>query len=194
MGHRLSNIECIINHGKDILKKLIEKHHGPRTYLVFSSRLGQGGMKSGIDLFTEFPEMFLPEDIAQKVEVKLKEKERIGKQLSTKSEEAGRRMRELNGRFLPSDEKEINGLKEIIKGLESEINELLARLFVKDDVFVEIRFEQLNFEFIQKLKEDPLVSQDFTTKEKRSINIVLFRVNDIEANRLLLASRIIRET
>lgn len=89
-------------------------------------------------------------------------------------------MRELNGKFSPSDEKEINGLKEKIKDFEDEINVMLEELIVKDDVFVEIRFEQLNFEFIQKLKEDPLVSHEFTIQEQRSIKVVLFRVNDVE--------------
>jgi hypothetical protein len=56
---------------------------------------------------------------------------------------------------------------------------MLTELIVKDEVFVEIRFEQLNFDFIQKLKEDPLVSHEFTTQERSSIRIVLFRVNQL---------------
>jgi hypothetical protein len=177
---KMSDIGLVINRAKDVLKKLKENHSGPRTYLVFSSRFGQGGMKSGIDLFSEFPEMFLSEELVGNIKSKIKEKELIEKQLKTKSEEVGKKMRELNGKFTHSDEKELNGLKESIKSVENEINDLLPNLSVKDEVFVELRFEQLNFEYIQNLKEDPLVSQEYTIREGRSIKVVLFRVNDID--------------
>ena len=95
---KMTDIGFITNHAKEIFKKLKENHSGPRSYLVFSSRSGQGGLKSGIDLFSEFPEMFLPETIVQKIADKLKDKERVGKQLTTKTDEAGRKMRELNGK------------------------------------------------------------------------------------------------
>ena len=175
----MSDIESIINHAKDVFKKLKENHHGPKSYLVFSSRFGQGGLKSGIDLFNEFPEMFLPEEVVNKVSVKLKEKKRIEKLLSTRSEEIDKRMRDLKGKFLLSDEKDLKVFKDQIKKLDLEIDELLIDLIVKDDVFVEIRFEQLNFEFIQALKQDPLVSQEWTEREGRGIRVVLFRVNDL---------------
>ena len=61
--------------------------------------------------------------------------------------------------------------------IEKDIGEALPGLFIKDDVFVEIRFEQLNFKLIEALKRDPLVSQDFTLQQKSSIRIVLFRIN-----------------
>lgn len=179
---KMTDIGFITNHAKEIFKKLKENHSGPRSYLVYSSRFGQGGLKSGIDLLSEFPEMFLPETIVQKIAEKLKDKERVGKQLTTKTDDAGRKMRELNGKFSTHDEKEISVLKTNIKLIENDINELLPGLTVKDDVFVEIRFEQLNFEFIQKLKEDPLVSQEYTIREGRSIKVVLFRVNDVDVN------------
>ena len=180
MPAKMSEIESIITHAKEIFKKLKENHQGPKSFLVFSSRFGQGGLKSGIDLFIEFPEMFLPEEVVNKVSVKLKEKKKIGKLLSARSEEIEKRMRDLKGNFLPSDDKELRVLKDQIKVIENDIYKLMSELVVKEDVFVEIRFEQLNFEFIQALKNDPLVSQEWTVKEGRSIRVVLFRVNEVE--------------
>jgi hypothetical protein len=177
---KMSDIGSIINHAKDIFKQLKENHPGPKCYLVFSSPFGQGGLKSGIELFSEFPEMFLPEDLVKKISDKMKEKKKTAKELTKKNDEVEKRMRDLKGKLAPGDAKDLAELKDKIRIIDDEIKDLLKGLIIKDDVFVEIRFEQLNFEFIQKLKEDPLVSQKYTTQEARSIRVVLFRVNEVE--------------
>lgn len=181
MALGISQLSEVIIHAKNILKNLQEKHSGLRCNLVFSSRFGQCGLKTGLDLFNEFHEMFLPEELVSDINLILKDKKKIEKRIKIKTEELDKHMKDFQGRHSTGVDKEFAELKKKSHEIDMKVKELLLGLSIRDDVFVELRFDQLNFELIEKLKKDPLLNQAYIEPEKRSIRIVVFRVNEIEA-------------
>ena len=179
MPIKMPEIGTVIDHAKDILKKLKGNHPDLRCYLVFSSRFGQGGFKSGVDLFNEFPEMFEPDDLVGEIKLEVSKKKKLSKQIVIKSGELEKKMRDLKGNLFPNDQKEIQELKDQASSIDKTLHDLSKGLIVKEDVFVELRFEQLNFEMISRVKKDPFINQKYTDPEDRCIRLVLFRVNDI---------------
>ena len=177
MTVKFSELDQIIKRAKENLKTLKASYPGILAYPVFSSRFGQSNLKNGIDLFMEFPEMFETPELVDQIQTLGKSKKKVEKQLKIRLEELEKRMRDLKGKHPPGEDKELKDLREKIKDTESKINELLPGLTVKEEVFVELRFEQLNFELINQLKKDPHISQEYTDQAGRSIRIVLFRVN-----------------
>lgn len=57
----------------------------------------------------------------------------------------------------------------------SKIYSTIDNLIIQDNIFVEIRFEDLNYELIWQLQSDPLLSPH-TPKNKSSIRIILFNI------------------
>ena len=179
MPIKMPEVGIVIDHAKNTFKKLKENHPDLRCYLVFSSKFGQGGLKPGVDLFNEFPEMFEPEDLVGQIKSEVYKKKKLTKQIVIKSGELEKKMRDLKGNLFPIDQKEIQELKDQASSIDKTIHDLSQGLMIKEDVFVELRFEQLNFEIISRVKKDPLINQNYTDPGDRSIRLVLFRVNDI---------------
>ena len=177
MTVKFSDLDLIIKRAKETQKTLKASYPGLLAYPVFSSRFGQSNLKNGIDLFIEFPEMFETTELVEQIQNFVKSKKKVEKQLKARLEELEKRMRDLKGKHFPGEDKEFKDLREMSKEFESQINNLLTGLVIKDDVFVELRFDQLNFEIIEQLKQDPNVSQEYTDQASRSIRIVLFLVN-----------------
>lgn len=65
----------------------------------------------------------------------------------------------------------------LMKGLHEAALKVMD-LEVRDDVFIELRFEQLNFELIGKLKTHPILQNQYNEEAARSIRIVIARIND----------------
>lgn len=148
MGIKINQIPEINKHAEGILKQLKAKHPPLLTFTFYSSRFGQSQLSTGLDLVKEFPKMFSPETEVEKI---LKIVGEISKKEIAASEiEAGKK----------------------------KIDMLLALLEVKDDVFCEIRFEQINYELVERLKKDPLLDQQHTHPKLRSLKLVILMVND----------------
>jgi hypothetical protein len=70
---------------------------------------------------------------------------------------------------------------EKIKKLTGEVNPLLDPLELRDDTFVEIRFDakKVNLPLIFELQKDEQVSQEHTPQSKASVRIVLGTMRDL---------------
>jgi hypothetical protein len=150
MKVKMKDIPAYNKYVKDLVKEIKTKYPTFLGYPVYSSRFGQSKLNSGIELLKEFPEMF-------------EDKEMVKKTLELAIK--------LQRKDLPAKE---------IQSLSIQMNELLNQLEVTEDVFCELRFEQLNFELIQSLKADPIINSHYTDQQKRSIAVILFRVNEFE--------------
>ena len=150
MNVKMKDIPAYNKYVKNLVKEIKTKYPTFLGYPVYSSRFGQSKMNSGIELLKEFPEMF-------------NEKGEVKKALELAIK--------LQKKDLPPKE---------IQSLSVQMNELLNQLEVTEDVFCELRFEQLNFELIQNLKSDPIINTHYTDQQKRSIAVILFRVNEVK--------------
>ncbi len=73
-------------------------------------------------------------------------------------------------------------------GLETQSKKLKDKLAVSNDVFLEIRFNQLNYELIRKLKNSIFADRTHTASDEYSIRIVICKVNELNKFILTLGS------
>jgi len=141
-----------------IFNKIKEKYNDLSGYLVFSSSRGQCDLTDDfVQILKEFPEMIA--DSAQKKKaleivnkISLLEKTDIQK----KSDRA-----------------------KTMQKAKSDLSQIIDRLEIKDDTFVEIRFKGTDLNLIFELQKDELVSQKYTPQTTASIRIVLCILRDI---------------
>lgn len=74
--------------------------------------------------------------------------------------------------------KELNKARELKKSDTKYLEEKFSKLIINDDVFVELRFDELHYELIGEIQKDPLV-QPYTPIAKSSIRIVLLKISEI---------------
>ena len=65
------------------------------------------------------------------------------------------------------------------KKIEIDFHKLVKSVEIRDDVFVEVRFDQINYELVQAIKDSDLINKKYTEPGSFSIRIVLFRINDL---------------
>ena len=135
---------------QDIIKKLKEKYPGLDTYPVYSTLKGQVDLgMSAVRCFGEFPEMFI--DGAAKSQVK--------KLLAQRNAETKD----------PAKDAE----------LDQELKEKTPDLEIHSDVQVELRFGDIKYHLVARLKVDPAVDRTLTPQDPVSIRIVLGTVGDL---------------
>jgi len=71
---------------------------------------------------------------------------------------------------------------EKIKQLKNDFLQMLDKVELRDDTFVEIRFdeEKANLSLIDELRKDELVSREHTPQTMASIRIVLGTLRDLQ--------------
>ena len=71
---------------------------------------------------------------------------------------------------------------EKIKQLKNDLSQMIDELVLRDDTFVEIRFDEkkVNLPLIYELQKDELVSRMHTPQTKASIRIVLGTLRDLQ--------------
>lgn len=148
----------------DLYLALKNKYPALAGDLVFSSPRGQCHMtRHVLEIFKTFPDMISDSPQKEKASgivqsIVVLEKER---------------------KNATADVKEKTSEK--IKKLTGEVNPLLDFLELRDDTFVEIRFDakKVNLPLIFELQKDELVSQEHTPQSKASIRIVLGTLRDL---------------
>lgn len=153
MKNKFSSLHKITEIAKSLLKEIKIKYPHFQGYAVFSSRFGDSKLRSDLELLIEFPRIVEEQD----------------------------KLDEIKSLILEKKKKDISSKRSL--EIESRLNILSRDLTIQDDVFVELRFEQLNFELIAQLKKDPIISHEYTIHQARSIAVVLFRVNDVSPDR-----------
>ena len=148
----------------DQFTTLRDKYPALAGDLVFSSPRGQCHMtRNVLTIFKTFPDMISDSpqkekasSIVQSIVVLEKERKNATADVKDKTSEK-------------------------IKKLTGEVNPLLDSLELRDDTFVEIRFDakKVNLPLIFELQKDELVSQEHTPQSKASVRIVLGTLRDL---------------
>lgn len=73
---------------------------------------------------------------------------------------------------------ELNKARELKKSDTKYLDEKFSKLTINDEVYVELRFDELLYELIGEIQKDPLV-QPYTPIMKSSIRIVLLKISEI---------------
>jgi hypothetical protein len=66
------------------------------------------------------------------------------------------------------------------KNKHKELNDLLDTLLISPDVFIEFRFEKLNYNLIEVLKKHPRIKQPENMMRPSWIRVILTPVNEVE--------------
>jgi len=148
----------------DLFIILRDKHPALAGDLVFSSPQGQCHITTSVlVIFKTFPDMISDSPQKEKASgivqsIVVLEKERKNATADVKDK-----------------------ISEKIKKLTGEVNPLLDSLELRDDTFVEIRFDskKVNLPLIFELQKDELVSQVHTPQSKASVRIVLGTLRDL---------------
>lgn len=148
-----------------LFTRIKEKYPKLAGHLVYSSPQGQCNLTTNMpDILKAFPAMI--------VDSRQKEKA-LGVVQSIVSLEKEKK----------NDSGASKGnLAEKIKQLKSELSPLIGPLDLRDDTFVEIRFDEkkVNLPLIYELQKDELVSQAHTPQSKASVRIVLGTLRDLQ--------------
>ena len=157
-----ADLSRVIENANRIFDEIKKKFKGIRAYLVFSSPHGQSGITSNMQMIAEeFPEM-VHDSIHKKGACALIQNIRSLKQ-------------EIDHTFAAKLKSDLN------KEMDTAITELVKiseNLRVKEDIFVEIRFNVLDYNIIDELRKYPLISLKYTPQTRASIRIVLGRLYD----------------
>jgi hypothetical protein len=148
----------------DLFIILKNKYPALAGNLVFSSPRGQCHLtRNVLEIFKTFPDMISDSpqkekasSIVQSIVVLEKERKNATADVKDKTSEK-------------------------IKKLTGEVNPLLDPLELRDDTFVEIRFDakKVNLPLIFELQKDEQVSQEHTPQSKASVRIVLGTMRDL---------------
>jgi hypothetical protein len=159
-----SELTAVLEKASGIFKELMSYYPGLKGYLVFSSPYGQCVLTSDLkEILKDFPEM-IHDSIDKKRGIEL-----IGKIQdfeTDKKDSYSLKMRD-----------EIT--KKIVKA-QHDLELVLDKLDVQEDIFIEIRFSNPLPDLIFKMQKDPLVSQEHTPQTNASIQIVLGTLGEIK--------------
>ena len=158
--------ELVIVAGKanTLFKKIKEKYPKLAGYLVYSSPHGQCNLTTDLfEILKAFPAMIVDSSQKEKTmtlvqTIVLLEKE---KKDNVNAKET---------------------VTEKIKQLKNDLSQMINELVLRDDTFVEIRFDEkkVNLPLIDELRKDELVSRVHTPQTKASIRIVLGTLRDLQ--------------
>lgn len=151
-----TKLEIAAGRSNIIFKELQKKHPDLSGYLVLSSPYGQCKITTdGTAILNSFPQMIADG----------KQKEKAMHLLQKISE-------------TEAENKKLGGKPKSLDKLNLQMTEVLEDLEIRDDTFVEIRFNS-DLDLIFKLQTDELVSQEHTPQTKASIRIVLGTIGEL---------------
>jgi hypothetical protein len=146
-----------------IFKEIKKKYAGLLGNLVFSSSIGQCTMSSDtLKILTEFPNMVCDSFRKQKALALIDSIHRA--EMDKKSSAPHVKKKDLS---------------QIIEKANRDLEPILGLLEMRDDTFIEIRFDGSSLDLIFELQKDPLVSKEYTPQTPASIRIVLGTVREL---------------
>ena len=153
----IENVNCIF-------EEIKKKYAGIKGDLVFSSPYGQCGITSSMQTIAEeFPEM-LHDSIHKKKACELVQNIR------------GIR-KEIDQTFTAKSKSD---LKKKMDNDEKSLKQAAENLEAMEDTFVEIRFKALNYNIIDQLRRDPIISLKHTPQTRASIRIVFGTLDELK--------------
>ena len=131
-------------------------------YLVFSSRQGQVDIRSDLlGILKQLPSMVADQSDRSRAVALASDIDRLTRSKSALAGATGRKRR-----LLADIEKQIASTQEDMAALGPYLG-------FRDDMNVEIRFGNLKYDLIWKLKKDPRIDMEQTEQRKASIRVVL---------------------
>ena len=158
------DLNIVIENANNIFEEIKKKYDLIKDYLVFSSPYGQCEITSSMQTIAEeFPEM-VHDSIHKKKACELIQgirrlKQEIDRAYAAKSKS------DLKIRM----DNDVKSLAQIAENLE-----------VMEDTFVEIRFNALDFNIVDELRKDPLISLKHTPQTTASIRIVIGTLDELK--------------
>lgn len=157
------DLKIVIVEAGRIFKEIKKKYVDLSGYLVFSSRYGQCTLSTDVlKILTEFPNMVCDSARKEKALALIASIQRI-----EADKKAG---------TPPVAKKDTS---QIIEKAKRDLEPILGLLELKDDMFIEIRFDGSSLDLIFELQKDPLVSQEYTPQTPASIRIVLGTIREL---------------
>ena len=154
----IEDLKKVVKKSREVFKKIKEKYPDLSGDLVFSSPFGQCKLTTDMaEILNSFPQMI--------VDCKQQEK---GLELLQKITE------------IESGNKKSDYKAKSFEKFKLELSEVINKLEVKEDTFVEIRFDKTGLLLIFELQKDELISQEHTPQTKASIRIVLGMLKDLK--------------
>jgi uncharacterized UPF0160 family protein len=161
---KIEELKIVIEAAKKQNKMIMDKYSRLSGYPVFSSQYGQCELKSElVYILMNFPHMIQDSDdkaCASLLTNTISKLEAEKKKANTRGDSA-------------------DTLLKKIQDTMNELNQFADKLELKEETFVELRFEKPILEAIFKLQKDPLVSQIHTPQTKASVRIVLGTLGEL---------------
>ncbi len=159
-----TELKIVIDNATALFAALKEKYPKLAGYLVYSSPHGQCNLTTDLfEILKAFPAMI--------VDSRRKEKTMALVQSIVSLEKE--KKDNVNAK---------DTVAEKIKQLKNDLSQMIDELVLRDDTFVEIRFDEkkVNLPLIYELQKDELVSRMHTPQTKASIRIVLGTLRDLQ--------------
>lgn len=154
-------LKIVMKEANAAFEKIKDKYNELHGYLVFSSAHGQCNLTYDVnEILKVFPNMI--------VDSQQKEKAVELAQYITLLEMDKRKSGEIKG----------NQSQKIEKA-QSQLSQIANKLDIKEDTYIEVRFNKANLDLIYKLQKDELISQIHTPQSKASIRIVLGTIGEM---------------
>ncbi|HOS45702.1 MAG TPA: hypothetical protein PLQ69_04410 [Paludibacter sp.] len=163
-GMNITELGIATGNANTLFKKIKEKYPNLAGYLVYSSPYGQCNLTTDLfEISKAFPAMI--------VDSKQKEKAVALVQSIVSMEKE--KKDNVNAK---------ETVTEKIKQLKNDFLQMLDKVELRDDTFVEIRFDEkkANLSLIDELRKDELVSREHTPQTMASIRIVLGTLRDLQ--------------
>jgi hypothetical protein len=166
---KIEELNIVIEAAKKQNKMIMYQYPRLSGYPVFSSQFGQCELKSELAyILMTFPNMI--QDSDDKAYASL---------LTNTISKLEAEKKKANTRGDSTD-----ALSKKIQGTMTELNQFTDKLEIKEETFVELRFEKPILEAIFQLQKDPLVSQVHTPQTMASVRIVLGTLGELYHNHL----------
>ena len=163
------DLKTVIENANVIFEEITNKYNLMRKkdydeYLVFSSPYGQCEITSSMRMIAEeFPEMV---------------NDSIHKTKACELVQDIRKLREEIARTFVAKSKD--DLRKKMDNYEKSLAQIAENLEVMEDTFVEIRFNALDYNIIDELREDPIISLKHTPQSGASIRIVIGTLDELK--------------
>jgi len=159
-----TELKIVINNATALFAGLKERYPKLAGYLVYSSPHGQCNLTTDLfEILKAFPAMIV--DSRQKEKTVTLVQSIVSLEKEKKDN--------VNAK---------ETVAEKIKQLKNDLSQMIDELVLRDDTFVEIRFDEkkVNLPLIYELQKDELVSRMHTPQTKASIRIVLGTLRDLQ--------------
>ena len=149
----------------NLIRETNERYEKLKEYLVFSSPHGQCEITSNMStIIEEFPDMVYDSIYKNKACELVQSIRKLRKEIAHTFE------RKAKDDLRKEMDDHVESLRQLAENPEVE---------VKEDTFVEIRFNALDYNIVDELRKDPIISLKHTPQTRASIRIVLGTLDEL---------------